>query len=268
MDFPEAPILFGEGPPKGLSQDKQKPNPIDTALNQLGFSCKQLDVPRLKSPKIVFQASSLTSPTSFPDRHMFPFAKDKPQRARKREVLEWQRDYVEKLVEAYEKELEELDHLIASNSYEKGRVGFLERRMQDYYSFFASLIDTPDDVFRNIITQMISLQKLWRNKIFEMRKGERDMAEVCCMVSGCPCVAVHGSRFCGWHILKDGREQLFVKCPVCETPRLNNFEVFSECPGHKSKTQQKRKESRRTLSAVSGKLPAKSIKRSKSVGNG
>ena len=219
-----------------LWRNKDGESILDIALREIGIDPTQGKMQRPEEPpsECVVLNTSVQIPYDPPPRNStgFPFEISVSQRMAAPERLAWQKDCVDRLIACYEHELEQVDALTVAHNHAVERASNVEKRKLAYFSYLASLMHAPPQVFRANISRLMSMRKLWKNRALEWSRGARDLAEQCCNVRGCPHVAIHGSRFCGWHILNDTRQQLFTRCTVCGAPRLKNIGMF-ECAGHK-----------------------------------
>lgn len=148
----------------------------------------------------------------------------------KYDLMNWQKENLEELLRIYEQELAQIDHM-AEMSYSALSDGtYIDTRAQFYYIYFTSLVNAPPETAVAKLKEMINLEKLWRNRQLKDRKGDDVQPEATCCVSGCPNLAMHGSRYCVWHILEDERQQAFEPCEICGKPKLK-LEFFP-CLGH------------------------------------
>jgi len=232
-------------PPRRAWRNRDGQTVLDIALSKLGFGQGDDEVyqrPEEPSGDCVVLSSSLVSATNdvSAEPSDFPFLSSQALRMRAVERLTWQRDRVGRLLSIYEGQLAQLRSLSDANGAADAAAPQSARRAQGYFAFFSGLVEAPDETFRVSVSRLVGLQKLWGG-----RAGGR--GGTYCVAPSCPHVAIRGSTFCGWHILRDARQRLFVRCEECGLPRPANRAL--ECQGHR---RQKSLQARRAGTARSG----------------
>ena len=141
-----------------------------------------------------------------------------PQKPESKDTLQhWEIECLRRLIALYGEEKEQLETVISkcckptpqSSSFDS-RINFFETQLQ-------AILDAPLSCDWG---GFMSLLKLWRNKQFELSKRDSAQPERCCDVLECQNVAMHGSRFCIWHITKDELQTFFANCDDCGWPKL------------------------------------------------
>ena len=147
------------------------------------------------------------------------------------EVNEWEIDRIEKLLELYKQQLELLPAMADANKTAIFNAKASERRKYFYYCHLMAITNAPKDIAFKNLDELNCLRKLWRNKAFQQDVEGLSVPDQCCEYDSCPFIAIHGSKYCGWHILNDPKQKLFESCPVCGNPRV--ICDGAACPGHK-----------------------------------
>lgn len=221
---------------------------LDMALREVGIDPTRGKLRRSEDPPTdcVVLNTGVQIPYDPPPRNTtgFPFSISVNQKMTAPERLSWQKDRIDQMIAFYEHELAQSDAIVQNHAFSVESGSSTDKRQQAFFSHLATLINSPPHVFHAELSRFVSMKKLWTNRELSSERGGRDVAEISCAVRGCPHVAIHGSCFCGWHILNDTRQQLFTPCGICGAPRLKNLGLY-ECCGHKprrvkSKSKEKR----------------------------
>ena len=149
-----------------------------------------------------------------------------------REVAGWQKNRIEKLKELYSTQKELLPLMIQANKTAIYNAKSSDRRKHFYYCYLLALMNSPLNIAFSSIDKLNCLRKLWRNRGFKHDRQYLAKADVCCCYGSCSLIAVHGSKYCQWHILNDENQKLFEKCNTCGWPCVILDAV--QCPGHKA----------------------------------
>ena len=147
------------------------------------------------------------------------------------EVNDWQLRRIDKLIELYNQQKELLPAMADANKTAIFNAKASDRRKYFYYCHLLAIANAPKDIAFTNIDKLNCLRKLWRNKAFSLDAEDLSVSDHCCEYESCPFIAIHGSKFCYWHILNDPKQQLFEQCPICGNPKL--ICDAAPCPGHK-----------------------------------
>jgi hypothetical protein len=151
-----------------------------------------------------------------------------------REVLEWANNRIKKLKELYKNQEHLVPHMANANKTAIYNSKASDRRKHFYYCYLLALMNAPVDIAFSNIEKLNCLRKLWRNRAFKQDAEGLAVPDMCCCFETCPFIAVHGSKYCGWHILNDENQKLFRKCSQCGMPCVILDAVA--CPGHRPYT--------------------------------
>jgi hypothetical protein len=94
----------------------------------------------------------------------------------------------------------------------------LESRRRFFFAHLSAMLDCPLATSNAQLGRLLHLLKLWMNRTGAARRGYS--RELCCLAKDCPHKAIYGSGYCGWHILRDSRQQIFQMCEKCGAPKL------------------------------------------------
>jgi hypothetical protein len=172
----------------------------------------------------------------------FPFSTENQIAVTEAELVRWQEDRARQLIDLYQEQLDQLPDVADANVSALASASPFDQRRQFYYCHLMSILDAPKKTAFEHLNRLICLKKLWQNRRFLEEKQDLETCETCCIIPGCPQIAIHGSQFCGWHILRDERQRLFVPCPVCGWPKLNS-EAFP-CNAHRAERSRTARKSR------------------------
>jgi hypothetical protein len=145
-----------------------------------------------------------------------------------RELLTCQASSLRGWTTELEKESLQVDSMADANIAAMANASAFEQRIHVWYCRLMALRDLPPENAMPTMRGMINLKKLWMNKEFSRSAAGLEQKDMCCVVDGCPQVAIHGSRYCAWHIMNDLEQRMFVDCPVCEKPVIASAEVHCE----------------------------------------
>lgn len=137
---------------------------------------------------------------------------------RSEELNKWRLDRIDKLLLLYEEQLKMLPTLINANKVANNNSKTIDQRRHYYYCYLTSLITAPTVISLTRFQDLITINKLWRNRTFQENKDPLKVPLQCCACEGCFFIALHGSKYCYWHILNDEKQQLFEKCSRCGHP--------------------------------------------------
>ncbi|OHT16448.1 hypothetical protein TRFO_02712 [Tritrichomonas foetus] len=159
----------------------------------------------------------------------FPFQNDAFILDQK-EMIQWQIDRISKSLQHIEKLKDQMDDIVTANAFSTINSSHFDKRRQCFYNIFTSILSSPREAAMQQLDILISYKKLILNRYYKEKNIVLADPEKCCRYRGCPLLAVHGSDFCGWHILLDANQQIYAKCDVCGWPRLKTRD--SQCNGH------------------------------------
>lgn len=217
---------------------------LDQSLLQIGCTAECLvqheRFYRTDDPpdNVIIQTNQIVGPKAptFSNKKTFPFQIGAELTFTQKELYELQKIHIQKLIDAYQTQLDNLDLITQGNKASFSNADISVKRRHFYFCYLSSIMNLPVKSGFVKLNQIISLQKLFMNQLFKTRSIS-NIVERCCHEQGCPQVAIHGSKYCGWHILKESRQKLFEKCPECGWPRMIND--FQPCKGHKGRQQKK-----------------------------
>lgn len=225
-------------------------SPLDNALIKIGFGHSLMQHDRFfrsdEPPEnVIFQTNQIVEPKydhSQNDNCMFPFRienkVDNKMAFAKNEFLKFQEMNIKQLLDYYKKLYDHFDSIKEGNKVAVNKADMLVKRKHFYYCYLTSLISSPLNIGLKNLNQLIALRKLFMNYKFKSSK-KNSFTEQCCIEPNCPQIAICGSSYCGWHILKDPDQHLYKKCPVCGWPcMINNF---IPCQIHRGKQKPQRK---------------------------
>ena len=154
------------------------------------------------------------------------------------EANDWTLDRISKLIDLYEQQKQLLPLMADANKTAIFNAKASDRRKYFYYCHLLAISNAPRKIAFSNIESLNCLRKLWRNKAFSYDTDTLEQPDHCCEYQSCPFIAIHGTKYCMWHILNDPNQQMFEECPVCKNPKL--ICDAAPCPGHKP-TQKERK---------------------------
>lgn len=190
---------------------------------------------------VVCQSNQIVEPKNnhSNDNTIFPFKMDNPLGLTftKNEYFELQKANSEQLINYYQKSLAQLDLIAKENEAAYNKADMYTRRKHFFYCYLTSILNSPLNISFKNVDQIIALKKLFMNQKFKS-KLKKNYVEKCCKEQHCPQLAICGSSYCGWHILKDPNQSLYEKCPVCGWPRI--IKNFLPCQTHKGKPKPQR----------------------------
>lgn len=193
---------------------------------------------------IIFQSNQIVEPKyerSQKENITFPFKIDKADNKMfftKNEFVKLQETNTKQLLEYYKNLLVQFESIKEGNKAAVNKVDMSMKRKHFYYCYLTSLINSPFDSSFVNLNQLIALKKLFMNHKFASTRS-KNCIEQCCKESNCPQIAICGSSYCGWHILRDLNQSLYKKCPVCGWPCMKND--FTPCQNHRGKQKPQKK---------------------------
>jgi hypothetical protein len=146
------------------------------------------------------------------------------------ELLNWQSESIQTLIRQFQQELAQIDTFSSANSLGLENASPFAQRCQFFYAQLMGLWDAPADTAIRNFLHLINLKKLWMNHWLALASEGLAKSDRCCIVDGCPQIAIHGSNYCAWHMLDDN-EQVFLRaCPICGKPMVAKDE--GQCADH------------------------------------
>ena len=192
---------------------------LDRALLANGFQSEALaqhpglertdEPPRCSGVRL---ADPTFAPAAPEPRAVFPEKAESAEMARS-----WEIECMKRLLELYEAEKEQLADVVSESYKSQFEDTSFDSRAK---FFFSQLLEVANAPLACECGGFMGLMKLWRNKQFEIAKRGDAHPEQCCSVEICPNVAMHGSKYCIWHILMDEQQTFFVECDKCGWPKL------------------------------------------------
>jgi hypothetical protein len=163
------------------------------------------------------------------DTPLFPFSTETTLSFAESELIGWQLDLAQHLVRVYE--LQEAQLLASLNTFKDPPSTQTTRAQRAHFfaDYVISLVDAPERIAVDHLHRLAHLRKLWLNREFAPADEDGIESEVCCKIQDCSHIAILGSEFCGWHILEDSEQWLFVKCLECGAPRVQGSAVPCIC---------------------------------------
>ncbi|OHT00715.1 hypothetical protein TRFO_32480 [Tritrichomonas foetus] len=190
---------------------------------------------------VVMQIARIVSTKSNPinDTNPFHFNTSTSVTMARTEFTNIFKNHTKDLLEYYQAQLAQIDIIASANIIAASRADAIMTRRHFYFCVLTAILNTPKKVAFAQMEQLITLRKLFMNQKLKNNNDQLQFSEQCCREPNCPQIAIFGSSYCGWHILKDSAQTLFVKCPTCGWPRL--ISDFIPCRGHKDKPRPSRK---------------------------
>lgn len=219
---------------------------LDKALQKVGLGkmCEQKEkFFRSDDPpkNNILQINRLVGPPINPiitEENKFIFRIDKQIAFTKKEYLSYLKINTEKLIDCYQRQIDCIDALTNGNILALSKADVIAQRKHFYFCFLESILKAPIHTAFDNLNIIVSLQKLFLNLSFKQSNIIPPL-QVCCREKNCPQIAIYGSFYCGWHILNDSMQQMFVQCPKCHWPRSSNKHISPQCCGHKHKKNRK-----------------------------
>ena len=148
------------------------------------------------------------------------------------EILKLRIQKIDQLIELYETQKQTIPQLMEANKVSLYNSKPIDQRRQFYFCHLNAISSAPSYVGFKHYQDLVSLTKLWRNKVFQTSKAPLQNSIQYCTHPGCICLALHGTKYCIWHIREDPNQVLFLPCPKCGMPVMING--VTQCPFHKT----------------------------------